>query len=107
MVATREKSVIHRSLFKIHNLHQITRKENEMKVMELDEVRDTIALRGRCEIMRADLDAMAASNQLHQGTNLRRHLVWASYEHFQRLLMILNMLPPENSGRFRRIYRKH
>ena len=96
VVATREKSVIHRSLFKIHNLHQVTRKENEMKaVIEMDEVRDTIALRGRCEIMRADLDAMAASNQLHQGTNLRRHLVWASYEHFQRLLMIRNMPAPE------------
>ena len=96
VVATREKSIIHRSLFKLHNLHQATRKENEMKaVMEMDEVRDTIALRGRCEVMRADLDAMAAANQLHQGTNLRRHLVWSSYNHFQRLLMIRNMPAPE------------
>ena len=35
---------------------------------------------------RVDLKSMAASQQLHQGTNLRNHQVWASYNHFQRLL---------------------
>ena len=29
---------------------------------------------------------MAASQQLHLGTNLRNHQVWAPYKHFQRLL---------------------
>ena len=92
VVETRSNHIVHRSLFHIHNLHQSTRKENEVSaIREMDEVRDTIALRGRCEVMRADLDAMAASNQLHQGTNLRRHLVWATFEHFQQLLMIRNM----------------
>ena len=92
VVETRSNHLVRRSLFHTHNLHQKTRKENEVSaIREMDEVRDTIALRGRCEVMRADLDAMAASNQLHQGTNLRRHLVWANYDHFQRLLMIRNL----------------
>ena len=92
VVETRSNHLVRRSLFHTHNLHQKTRKKNEVSaIREMDEVRDTVALRGRCEVMRADLDAMAASNQLHQGTNLRRHLVWANYDHFQRLLMIRNL----------------
>ena len=31
---------------------------------------------------------MASANRLHQGVNLRGHQVWATYEHFQDLLVI-------------------
>ena len=46
VVETRSNHIVHRSLFHIHNLHQSTRKENEVSaIREMDEVRDTIALK--------------------------------------------------------------
>ena len=55
------------------------------------ELRDDFSLRGRCEMFRVNLDSMVAAHQLHQGSNLRGHLVWARYPHFQRLLTIRNV----------------
>ena len=42
-------------------------------------------------MFRVNLDSMVAAHQLHQGSNLRGHLVWARYQHFQRLLCIRNV----------------
>ena len=42
-------------------------------------------------MFRVNLDSMVAAHQLHQGSNLRGHLVWARYQHFQRLLSIRNV----------------
>ena len=87
VVDPRPRSLALRSLFHHHRLHQDTRLENEtLAISHIPEVRDDFALRGRCEMYRVDLKSMAASQQLHQGTNLRNHQVWASYNHFQRLL---------------------
>ena len=73
-------------MFHHQNLHQKTRWENETIALEhIDELRDDFALRGRCEMYRVDLQSMASAHQLHQGTNLRHHLIWARYSHFQRL----------------------
>ena len=47
-------------------------------------------------MFRVDLQSMAATEQLHQGTNLRGHQVWARLPHFQRLLTIRNMQPEED-----------
>ena len=55
------------------------------------ELRDDFSLRGRCEMFRVHLSSMVAAHQLHQGSNLRGHLVWARYPHFQRLLSIRNV----------------
>ena len=83
-------------LFYNNNLHQDTRSENEtLAVGKIAEVRDDFALRGRCEMYRVDLKSMATANQLHQGTNLRSHRVYAPYAHFQRLLTIRNQEPDE------------
>jgi hypothetical protein len=87
VVDPRPRSLALRALFHHHRLHQDTRLENEtLAISHIPEVRDNFALRGRCEMFRVDLKSMAASQQLHQGTNLRNHQVWASYKHFQRLL---------------------
>jgi hypothetical protein len=85
-----------RTLFYNNNLHQETRSENEtLAVRKIAEVRDDFALRGRCEMYRVDLKSMATASQLHQGTNLRSHRVYAPYSHFQRLLTIRNQPPDE------------
>ena len=87
IVDPRPRSLALRALFHHHRLHQDTRSENEtLAITHIPEVRDDFALRGRCEMFRVDLKSMAASQQLHLGTNLRNHQVWASYKHFQRLL---------------------
>ncbi|MDP6889325.1 MAG: DEAD/DEAH box helicase [Candidatus Thalassarchaeaceae archaeon] len=87
VVDPRPRSLAIRALFHHHRLHQDTRAENEtLALNHIPEVRDDFALRGRCETSRVDLKSMAASQQLHLGTNLRNHQVWAPYKHFQRLL---------------------
>ena len=92
VVQPRSRKHINRLLFYHHSLHQNSRSENETLALEgLDEVRDDFALRGRCEMFRVNLGSMVAAHQLHQGTNLRGHLVWAKYPHFQRLLTIRNV----------------
>jgi hypothetical protein len=85
-----------RALFYNHHMHQQTRSENEtIAVKHLNEIRDDFALRGRCEAYRVNLSSMASANQLHQGTNLTSHRVYAPYSHFQRLLTIRNLPPNE------------
>ena len=46
-------------------------------------------------MFRVDLKSMAAAHQLHQGTNLRGHLVWARLPHFRRHLAIRNISPDD------------
>ncbi len=85
-----------RVLFHNHRLHQEMRSENETIAVKLvDEIRDDFALRGRCESYRVNLESMASANQLHQGTNLTGHRVYASYAHFERLLTVRNLPPNE------------
>ncbi len=85
-----------RVLFHNHHMHQHTRSENEtLAVKELNEIRDDFALRGRCDTLRVNLKSMASAKQLHQGTNLTGHRVYAPYSHFQRLLTIRNLPPNE------------
>jgi hypothetical protein len=85
-----------RVLFYNHKMHQDSRSENEtMAVKHLFEIRDDFALRGRSEAYRVNLSSMASANQLHQGTNLTGHRVYAPYSHFQRLLTIRNLPPNE------------
>ena len=99
---------INRILFHHHSLHQKTRFENETMALEhLEELRDDFALRGRCEMFRVDLKSMAAAHQLHQGTNLRGHLVWARMTHFQRLLTIRNVPAPEEDEDILQFFREH
>ena len=94
VVAPRSRNQINRMLFHHHSLHQNSRWENETLALEnIIELRDDFALRGRCEMFRVNLSSMVAAHQLHQGSNLRGHLVWARYEHFQKLLSIRNVLP--------------
>ena len=89
IVDPQPREIAERALFHRHFLHQNTRLENEVIAMrKIPEVRDDFALRGRCELYRADLKSMASANRLHQGVNLRGHQVWATYEHFQDLLII-------------------
>ena len=89
IVDPQPREIAERALFHRHFLHQNTRLENEVIAMKkIPEVRDDFALRGRCEVYRADLKSMASANRLHQGVNLRGHQVWATYEHFQDLLVI-------------------
>ena len=91
VVDPRPRRIATRALFHHHGLHQNSRQENEtLAIARVPEVRDDFALRGRCEMYRVDLKSMAASQQLHLGTNLRNHQVWASFKHFQRLLRIRN-----------------
>ena len=92
VVEPRTRKQVNRMLFFHHFLHQNSRWENE--TMALDntvELRDDFSLRGRCEMFRVNLSSMVAAHQLHQGSNLRSHLVWARYPHFQRLLSIRNV----------------
>ena len=92
VVEPRTRKQVNRMLFFHHFLHQNSRWENE--TMALDntvELRDDFSLRGRCEMFRVHLSSMVAAHQLHQGSNLRGHLVWARYPHFQRLLSIRNV----------------
>jgi len=85
-----------RVLFYNHKMHQDTRSENEtIAVKDLMEIRDDFALRGRSEAYRVNLSSMASANQLHQGTNLTGHRVYAPYSHFQKLLTIRNLPPDE------------
>lgn len=85
-----------RVLFYNHKMHQDSRSENEtIAVKHLFEIRDDFALRGRSEAYRVNLSSMASANQLHQGTNLTGHRVYAPYSHFQRLLTIRNLPPNE------------
>jgi len=79
-----------------HKMHQDSRSENEtIAVKDLMEIRDDFALRGRSEAYRVNLSSMASANQLHQGTNLTGHRVYAPYSHFQKLLTIRNLPPDE------------
>jgi len=92
VVAPRSRQEINRILFYHHSLHQNSRWENESIALDNTiELRDDFALRGRCEMFRVNLSSMVAAHQLHQGSNLRGHLVWARYPHFQRLLSIKNV----------------
>ena len=85
-----------RVIFYNHQMHQHSRTENEtLAVKDVHEIRDDFALRGRCESYRVDLKSMASANQLHQGTNLTGHRVYAPYSHFQKLLTIRNLPPDE------------
>ncbi|HJM13396.1 MAG TPA: DEAD/DEAH box helicase [Candidatus Thalassarchaeaceae archaeon] len=98
VVEPRSRKQVTRMLFFHHFLHQNSRWENETMALERTvELRDDFALRGRCEMFRVNLSSMVAAHQLHQGSNLRGHLVWARYPHFQRLLSIRNVpIEPED-----------
>jgi len=97
VVDPRPRKIALRAMFHHHGLHQDSRSENEtLAIAHVPEVRDDFALRGRCEMYRVNLKSMAASQQLHLGTNLRNHQVWASLKHFQRLLRIRNVQPDED-----------
>jgi len=97
IVDPQPREIAERALFHKHNLHQSTRLEHEMAALKkIEEIRDDFGLRGRCEVYRVDLKSMANANRLHQGINLRGHQVWASYQHFQKLLMIRNQSAEED-----------
>ena len=108
IVEPRPRNEVNRLLFHTHNIHQISRWENETYALkEIDELRDDFALRGRCEMFRVDLQSMAATEQLHQGTNLRGHQVWARLPHFQRLLAIRNAPPIDDDLGVLEFFRNH
>jgi hypothetical protein len=108
VVEPRPRKSINRLLFHTHNIHQVSRWENETYALkEIDELRDDFALRGRCEMFRVDLQSMAATEQLHQGTNLRGHQVWARLPHFQRLLAIRNAPPEDDDFGILEFFRNH
>ena len=108
IVEPRPRNEVNRLLFHTHNIHQISRWENETYALkEIDELRDDFALRGRCEMFRVDLQSMAATEQLHQGTNLRGHQVWARLPHFQRLLAIRNAPPNDDDFGVLEFFRNH
>ena len=108
IVEPRPRNEVNRLLFHTHNIHQISRWENETYALkEIDELRDDFALRGRCEMFRVDLQSMAATEQLHQGTNLRGHQVWARLPHFQRLLAIRNAPANEDDFGVLEFFRNH
>tara|TARA_S200000501_G_scaffold302650_1_gene290139 strand:- start:1007 stop:2848 length:1842 start_codon:yes stop_codon:yes gene_type:complete len=108
IVEPRPRNEVNRLLFHTHNVHQISRWENETYALkEIDELRDDFALRGRCEMFRVDLQSMAATEQLHQGTNLRGHQVWARLPHFQRLLAIRNAPPTDDDFGVLEFFRNH
>ncbi len=108
IVEPRPRNEVNRLLFHTHNIHQISRWENETYALkEIDELRDDFALRGRCEMFRVDLQSMAATEQLHQGTNLRGHQVWARLPHFQRLLAIRNAPPNDDDFGVLDFFRNH
>ena len=106
VVEPRTRKQVNRMLFFHHCLHQNSRWENE--TMALDntvELRDDFSLRGRCEMFRVNLSSMVAAHQLHQGSNLRGHLVWARYPHFQRLLSIRNVPTEAEDGEILQFFR--
>ena len=106
VVEHRTRKQVNRMLFFHHCLHQNSRWENE--TMALDntvELRDDFSLRGRCEMFRVNLSSMVAAHQLHQGSNLRGHLVWARYPHFQRLLSIRNVPTEAEDGEILQFFR--
>ncbi len=108
VVEPRSRKEVNRMLFHHHKMHQDSRLENEtMALEEMRELRDDFALRGRCEMFRVNLHSMAAAHQLHQGTNLRGHQVWAKLVHFQRLLTIRNVHPAEEDEDILQFFREH
>ena len=58
-------------------------------------------------MLRVDLKSMAAAHQLHQGNNLRGHLVWARLSHFRRLLAIRNISPDEEVSDILQFFKEH
>ena len=108
VVEPRSRQEVNRMLFYNHRLHQNSRHENETLALEtMDELRDDFALRGRCEMFRVNLKAMAAAHQLSQGTNLRGHLVWGRKKHFERLLTIRNLQSNEDDEDILQFFREH
>jgi hypothetical protein len=108
VVEPRSRNEVNRLLFHHHKMHQDSRLENETMALEhMRELRDDFALRGRCEMFRVDLHSMAAAHQLHQGTSLRNHQVWAKLHHFQRLLTIRNVHPAEEDEDILQFFREH
>ncbi len=108
VVEPRSRKEVYRMLFSEHRMHQDSRFENETMALEnLSEVRDDFALRGRCEMFRVDLHSMAAAHQLHQGTSLRGHQVWAKFTHFQRLLTIRNVVASEEDEDILQFFSEH
>ena len=108
VVEPRKRREVNRLLFHHHFLHQKTRWENETIALEnINELRDDFSLRGRCEMFRVDLKSMAAAHQLHQGTNLRGHLVWARLPHFRRLLAIRNISPDDEDLDILQFFTEH
>jgi len=96
VVEPQPRNIVLRGLLHSNHVHQNNRLENETQAIEvMAETRDDFALRGRCEVLRVDLDSLGAAHQLHQGTNLRGHIVWASYPHFRTLLTVRNMAPED------------
>jgi ATP-dependent Lhr-like helicase len=96
IVDPQPREIAERALFHRHHLHQETRLENEIRALDkIDEIRDDFALRGRTELFRVGLKNMASAHRLHQGINLRGHQVWASHDHFAKLLAIRGQEPPE------------
>ena len=108
VVEPRSRREVYRMLFNQHRIHQDSRFENETMALEhMSEVRDDFALRGRCEMFRVDLHSMAAAHQLHQGTSLRGHQVWAKLAHFQRLLTIRNVVASEEDDDILQFFSEH
>ncbi|MDP6220795.1 MAG: hypothetical protein QGG76_04320, partial [Candidatus Thalassarchaeaceae archaeon] len=108
VVEPRTRNQVNRMLFHHHSLHQDSRWENETIALEnIKELRDDFSLRGRCEMFRVNLSSMVAAHQLHQGSNLRGHLVWARYQHFQDLLTIKNVPIDAEDGEILQFFREH
>ncbi|MEC7706568.1 MAG: hypothetical protein VX723_01255, partial [Candidatus Thermoplasmatota archaeon] len=108
VVEPRSRREVYRMLFNQHSMHQDSRFENETIALgHMSEVRDDFALRGRCEMFRVDLHSMAAAHQLHQGTSLRGHQVWAKFAHFQRLLTIRNFVASEEDEEILLFFKEH
>jgi len=108
VVEPRSRQEVNRMLFYHHQMHQNSRHENETLALDkMDELRDDFALRGRCEMFRVNLKAMAAAHQLAQGTNLRGHLVWGRKSHFEKLLTIRNLQHNEEDEDILQFFREH
>ena len=108
VVAPRARNQVNRMLFHHHSLHQDSRWENEtIALANIKELRDDFSLRGRCEMFRVNLSSMVAAHQLHQGSNLRGHLVWARYRHFQDLLTIRNVPTDAEDEEILQFFREH
>ena len=108
VVAPISRKQVNRLLFLHHSLHQDSRWENETIALEnTRELRDDFSLRGRCEMFRVNLSSMVAAHQLHQGSNLRGHLVWARYRHFQDLQTIRNVPIEAEDEEILQFFREH